>query len=199
MKSLEKSLLTSLRKVSTPFAMGNTVHDVYACAQVLPGEVSVVSKREGSVRLVLRLPQSGAERLLEAIGRGALRAHGVVDAEHYKTGNVPLPAQSPKQHTQADLSASERRSTRMIQRVEDPNCDLATYRVRLGLTLKGMSNMTGLSLSTLSRIERGIGRASARTVNRLKDGLGLPEDMIVRLVSNSMRTRKGTPRLLIKA
>ncbi|MCZ7649153.1 MAG: helix-turn-helix domain-containing protein [Planctomycetota bacterium] len=60
----------------------------------------------------------------------------------------------------------------------DPRSDLITYRIRLGLTLRELSNRTGLSPATLYRLERGLIKATPRSRIRLQDGLGLSTEQV---------------------
>lgn len=71
----------------------------------------------------------------------------------------------------------------------DPNvpssteaADLLTYRYRRNLTLVQMSSLTGLSPSTLHRLERGILKPSPRSLIKLMDGLGLTADKVEQMI-----------------
>jgi transcriptional regulator with XRE-family HTH domain len=55
--------------------------------------------------------------------------------------------------------------------IRDTNSDLLTYRYRRNLTLVQLSELTGLSPSTLHRLERGVLKASPRSLVKLMDGL----------------------------
>ncbi|MCW8129295.1 MAG: helix-turn-helix transcriptional regulator [Planctomycetota bacterium] len=60
--------------------------------------------------------------------------------------------------------------------------DLLTYRYRRNLTLVQLSELTGLSPSTLHRLERGILKPSPRSLVKLMDGLGLSADKVEHMI-----------------
>ena len=65
-----------------------------------------------------------------------------------------------------------------VQKKLDPRVEtLFSYRVRLGLTLKAVSERTRLSIDTIRRIERGEG-VSDRSRILLQDGLDLSEKQV---------------------
>jgi transcriptional regulator with XRE-family HTH domain len=49
-----------------------------------------------------------------------------------------------------------------------------------GLSLRDVADVTGISASTLSRIENGTGKPDAENLARLTDWLGMPMDRIVK-------------------
>jgi transcriptional regulator with XRE-family HTH domain len=60
--------------------------------------------------------------------------------------------------------------------------ELVLFRVRRGWTLRQLSKMTGLSSATLWRLERGIIKATPRTVVKLQDALGLSLEQVESLL-----------------
>ncbi len=66
-----------------------------------------------------------------------------------------------------------------------PDTDLITYRIRLGLTLREMSNKTGLSPATLHRLERGIVKPTPRSRVRLQDAFDLSPEQVDGLLNRS--------------
>lgn len=67
----------------------------------------------------------------------------------------------------------------------DTNTDLLTYRYRRNLTLVQLSVMTGLSASTLHRLERGLLKPTPRSQVRLMDGLQVGADEVERMLRQS--------------
>jgi len=67
----------------------------------------------------------------------------------------------------------------------DTSTDLLTYRYRRNLTLVQLSVMTGLSASTLHRLERGLLKPTPRSQVRLMDGLQVSADEIDRMLRQS--------------
>jgi len=61
-------------------------------------------------------------------------------------------------------------------------CELLRYRVRKNLSLADLSQLCGLSVATLWRLERGITKPSARTIVRLQDALKLTPDELEKLI-----------------
>ncbi len=57
---------------------------------------------------------------------------------------------------------------------------LKRRREELGLSLRDLSIETGISASTLSRIENGVGKPDADNIARLADWLKMPLDRILR-------------------
>lgn len=53
-------------------------------------------------------------------------------------------------------------------------------REELGLSLRDLAAQTGISASTLSRIENGIGKPDADNIARLADWLNVPVDRVVK-------------------
>ena len=56
------------------------------------------------------------------------------------------------------------------------------FRIRKGWTLRGMSEITGISVSTLWRLERRVIRPSPRSTVKLQDALGLSEPQLFDLL-----------------
>ncbi|MFQ6774346.1 cupin domain-containing protein [Cereibacter sphaeroides] len=51
---------------------------------------------------------------------------------------------------------------------------LRQIRKNLALSLSGLSERSGVSVGTLSQLERGLGRPSLRTIERISQALGVP-------------------------
>lgn len=71
------------------------------------------------------------------------------------------------------------------QAFPNPHTDLLTFRIRLGLTLRDMSEKTGLSPATLHRLERGITKPTSRSRVRLQDAFDLTPEQVDGLLSRS--------------
>ena len=61
---------------------------------------------------------------------------------------------------------------------------LRTERAKAGLTLRELSQRTGLSITTISMIERGEQRPRATMLKRLADGLSVPVEALVEEVED---------------
>ncbi|MBI3828993.1 MAG: helix-turn-helix transcriptional regulator [Planctomycetes bacterium] len=68
----------------------------------------------------------------------------------------------------------------------DTDSDLLTYRYRRNLTLVQLSALTGLSPSTLHRLERGVLKASPRSLVKLMDGLKLDAQQLEHMLQLSV-------------
>ena len=68
--------------------------------------------------------------------------------------------------------------------------NLLTYRLRCSLTLKELSERTGLSPATLHRIENGICRATNRSRVKLADGLGLSQENLDHLLQGKWESHQ---------
>ena len=63
-----------------------------------------------------------------------------------------------------------------IMRGENP---IAVFRRHRGVTLRDLSKMTGVSVSYLSEIERGIKHGSAATLSHIASALGTTIDALI--------------------
>jgi transcriptional regulator with XRE-family HTH domain len=72
-------------------------------------------------------------------------------------------------------------------------CELLRYRIRKNLSLADLSELCGLSIATLWRLERGVTKPSARTLVKLQDALNLTPDEVQRLtaISDDAAPRRG--------
>ncbi len=53
------------------------------------------------------------------------------------------------------------------------------YRAKNGLSLHDISDKTGLSIATLSRLERGLTRLTPRSHILIRDGLGISHQAVL--------------------
>lgn len=75
--------------------------------------------------------------------------------------------------------------------------DFITYRIRMGLTLRDLSERTGLSPATLHRLESRKCRITTRSKIRLQSGLDLPIETLEKLIgfeSGQETTTRSKPR-----
>lgn len=72
-------------------------------------------------------------------------------------------------------------------------CELLRYRVRRNLSLSDLSDLCGLSIATLWRLERGVTKPSMRTLVKLQDALNLTPEEVRRLaaVVTESKPRRG--------
>jgi len=74
--------------------------------------------------------------------------------------------------------------------------DFMSYRIRLGFTLRQMSERTGLSPATLHRLERRKIKATPRSRVRLQESLDLTQVALNHLLGNGrQKTRSQVARL----
>jgi DNA-binding XRE family transcriptional regulator len=62
--------------------------------------------------------------------------------------------------------------------------NLMHWRIRRGFSLRGLAESTGISPATLMRIERGMLPASMKSRILLKDGLGISDRELNRLLAS---------------
>lgn len=76
--------------------------------------------------------------------------------------------------------------------------DLLTFRYRRNLTLMQLSALTGLSPSTLHRLERGILKPTPRSLIKLMDGLKVNQEVIEQMIRLSAAKYGKPPRVVSK-
>jgi DNA-binding XRE family transcriptional regulator len=79
------------------------------------------------------------------------------------------------------------KETKMVNESRDPRIDVQALgeaikrrRSELGISLRDLADKTGVSASTLSRIENGTGKPDAATIATLSDWLAIPVQRIIR-------------------
>lgn len=75
------------------------------------------------------------------------------------------------------------KNRREVERMTRP-LNLMQWRIRRGLSLRGLAQSTGISPATLMRIERGMRPASLKSRILLKDRLGISECELNRLLAS---------------
>jgi transcriptional regulator with XRE-family HTH domain len=72
-----------------------------------------------------------------------------------------------------------------VMDVDPSSCTFFSFRVRRNLTLREISELTGLSIATLNRLDRGTYQPTRRTCNRLQKGLGISEEELEKMLGNT--------------
>jgi len=81
-------------------------------------------------------------------------------------------------------AAKARRASVLASSSKKEQQPLLYFRLKNGWTLRELSDITGISPATLCRMERGVGRASPRSIIKMHQTLSLSMQQIQKLVGN---------------